>query len=275
VLSGDETAVPFYGRDLLLLGARRNSLLDLWEILRYGTDSFGDANYLSIYGLRPDDWYARTIRVLGRTAVECTPDHVASAFARDIAEVVGSDATGALVVDPFAGSANTLYWILRNLPGAHGIGFELDPRVCQLTKQNLSILGSTIEIVHHDYLGALRAVKVPGDVYIIAFIAPPWGKAFSPSGGLDLRETTPPITEIVDALLLLFPNPMLFAVQVVQNVAPDSLTELAARFDSSDLRLYDSNKSGQNKNGLLLATRGWRQRAQAPPSIDTIHRTDG
>jgi len=69
VVSADETAVSFYGRDLLLLGANRNSLLDLWEILRYGTDSFGDANYLSIYGLRPDDWYARGVRLLGRTAV--------------------------------------------------------------------------------------------------------------------------------------------------------------------------------------------------------------
>jgi hypothetical protein len=138
-VSGDETAVSFYGRDLLLLGAKRNSLLELWEILRYGTHSFGDANYLSIYGLRPDDWYARGVRLLGRTAVECTPDHVASAFARDISEVVGLPTAGTIVVDPFAGSANTLYWMLRSLPGAHGIGCELDAGVCQLTQQNLSI----------------------------------------------------------------------------------------------------------------------------------------
>jgi hypothetical protein len=39
-----------------------------------------------------------------------------------------------MVIDPFAGSANTLYWILRNLPGAQGIGFELDPQVWQLTQ---------------------------------------------------------------------------------------------------------------------------------------------
>jgi len=154
-----------------------------------------------------------------------------------------------------------LYWMLRSLPGALGIGCELDPGVSELTQQNLSILGLPIEVAYNDYTRALRELKVPDDGHIVAFIAPPWGEAFSPSDGLDLRETTPPIPEIVDALSLLFSNPMLFAVQVVQNMVPDSLTELTTRFDSSVLRLYDSNKSGQNKNGLLLGTRRGRQRA--------------
>src|SRR6266446_5421995 len=133
VTSGDEAVASRYGRELLLLGPKRNSVLELWEVLRYGTDTFGDANYLSIYGLQPGEWYARGIRLLGRTAVECTPDHVANAIGRDVAELVGFTSARALVIDPFAGSANTLYWILRNLPGAQGIGFELDPQVCQLT----------------------------------------------------------------------------------------------------------------------------------------------
>jgi hypothetical protein len=175
--------------------------------------------------------------------------------------VVGVSTARTIVVDPFAGSANTLYWMLRSLPGAHGIGFELDPGVRQLRQQSLSILRLPIEVVHNDYTRAFREVKVPDDGHIIPLIAPPWGEAFSPSDGLVLRETTPPIPEIVDAVTLLFPNPMLFAVQVVQNMVPDSLAELTTRFDSSVLRLYDCNKSGQNKNGLLLGTRGWLQLA--------------
>ncbi len=91
------------------------------------------------------------------------------------------------------------------------------------------------------------------DALIIPFIAPPWGEAFSPSDGLDLRRTTPPVREIVEALALVFANPMLFAIQVVQNMVHDSLTELTTRFDWSALRVYDSNKAGQNRNGLLLA----------------------
>ena len=87
--SSDKGAVSVYGRQLLLLGAKRNSVLELWEVQRYGTDSFGDANYLSLFGLPPHEWYARGIRVLGRTAVECTPDHVANTIGRDVAQAVG------------------------------------------------------------------------------------------------------------------------------------------------------------------------------------------
>jgi hypothetical protein len=68
-----------YGRELLLHGEKRNAVLDLPEIRRYGIDTYGDANYVSIYGLQPAQWYARGIRLLGRTAVECTRDALGSA----------------------------------------------------------------------------------------------------------------------------------------------------------------------------------------------------
>jgi hypothetical protein len=257
-VSSDDAVVSLYGRQLLLLGAKRNSVLELWEVLRYGTDTFGDANYLSIYGLQPAEWYARGIRLLGRTAVECTPDHVANAIGRDVAEVLGFTNIAATIIDPFAGSANTLYWILRNLPEAQGIGFELDPQVWQLTQRNLSILGMPVDVMHADYTHALRQVDVPDDAVIVAFIAPPWGEAFSSCDGLDLRRTTPPVRETVDTFAERFRNRMLFAIQVVHNMVDDSLTELTTRFDWHALRIYDSKKAGQNRNGLLLATRGWR-----------------
>src|SRR5215471_2329422 len=65
---------PLYDRQLLLLGAKRNAVLDLWEVRRYGSDSYGDEDYVSIYGMRPADWHGRGARLLGRTAVECTRD---------------------------------------------------------------------------------------------------------------------------------------------------------------------------------------------------------
>jgi len=34
------------------------------------------------------------------------------------------------------------------------------------------------------------------DQLLMRFIAPPWGDALNKSTGLDLRRTTPPITEI-------------------------------------------------------------------------------
>jgi hypothetical protein len=61
---------PEYGR-WFLLGEKRKELLALWEVQQYGRDSFGDSDYVSLYGLKPADWYARGVRILGRTAVEC------------------------------------------------------------------------------------------------------------------------------------------------------------------------------------------------------------
>ena len=97
-----------YDRQLLLLGPKRNSVLELWEIHRYGIDSYGDPDYVSIYGLRPDDWYAKGIRLLGLTAVECTRDDLAHEIGEDIA-VIARKVSGLepLVIDPFAGSGMT------------------------------------------------------------------------------------------------------------------------------------------------------------------------
>src|SRR5436190_19229875 len=78
---------PAYDRQLLLDGAKRNTVLDLTEVQRYGIESWGDPDYVCIYGLRPTDWYGRGIRILGRTAVECTRDALANNIGRDIATV--------------------------------------------------------------------------------------------------------------------------------------------------------------------------------------------
>src|ERR1700731_1862321 len=105
---------PLYNRELLLLGSKRNVVLDLWEVQRYGSDSYGNTDYVSIYGMRPSDWHAKGARVLGRTAVECTSDGLGDKIGNDVAAIAATcPATSRmLVVDPFAGSANTLYWLL-------------------------------------------------------------------------------------------------------------------------------------------------------------------
>jgi hypothetical protein len=36
-----------YGREVLLHGEKRNAVLDLPELHRFGIDSYGDANYVS------------------------------------------------------------------------------------------------------------------------------------------------------------------------------------------------------------------------------------
>src|SRR5262249_1987824 len=131
-----------YNRSLLLAGSKRNARLELWEVERYGRDSSGDTDYVSIYGMRPADWYRRGVRVLGRTAVECTRDVLAARIAdRMTSPLAHARFAAPVVVDPFCGSANTLHWLVRHLPGARAIGFESDPGVFELTRRNVAILG--------------------------------------------------------------------------------------------------------------------------------------
>ena len=85
-----ENKGPAYDRELLLEGAKRNTVLDLTEVQRYGLESWGDPDYVCIYGLRPAAWYGKGIRILGRTAVECTRDELADNIGRDIAVVAKS-----------------------------------------------------------------------------------------------------------------------------------------------------------------------------------------
>jgi hypothetical protein len=250
---------PAYDRQLLLEGARRNAVLDLTEVQRYGMESWDDPDFVCIYGLRPADWYGKGIRILGRTTVECTRDELADNIGRDIATVAKSAplTSGALVLDPFTGSGNTLYWMLRHLPGAQGLGFEQDPVVFKLTSRNLAILNLSIEISNCDYRSGLSILKMEQDQLLIAFIAPPWGDALNVSTGLDLRRTSPPITEIVDLLIsIVGKNPLLCAIQIYETLDPASLAELIPRFSWSAKRMYGLNAPGQN-HGLFMGVRGW------------------
>jgi hypothetical protein len=247
-----------YGRELLLSGAKRNAVLELWEVERYGVESFGDADYVSIYGMRPADWYAKGVRVLGRTAVECTRDTLGDWIGKDVAAAVDKapPIAGVSVVDLFAGSGNTLYWLSRHLPRARALGFELDAQVFDLTRRNIAALALPIEISNTDYRVGLTGASVAAEELLIAFIAPPWGDAFDKASGLDLRRTVPPIIEIVDFLRATCPQARhLCAIQVYEKVDPDSLAELRSRFDWSELRAYGLNAPGEN-HGILLGRIG-------------------
>ena len=123
-----DSSSPVYDRTLLLHGSKRNEMVTLAEIEQYGLDSFGDADYVSIYGMPPREWYRHGIRLLGRTAVECTRDKFGKRVGLDVASVAARMPSNQwVVIDPFAGSCNTLFWILRQLPNSEGIAFESDP----------------------------------------------------------------------------------------------------------------------------------------------------
>src|SRR5215472_7531334 len=179
----------------LLLGEKRNEVLALWEVQQYGRDSYGDPDYVSIYGLRPEEWYARGVRLLARTAVECTRDRLADLIGRDIAALTTDPPSKkAIVIDPFAGSANTLYWISRHVGARTAVGWELDDVVYATTSRNLSILDLDIALLQGRYQTGLTAANTGADDLAIVYVAPPWGDALRTSSGLDLRQTSPAVS---------------------------------------------------------------------------------
>jgi putative methyltransferase len=236
-----------------LLGEKRTEVLTLAEVLQYGEDSFGDRDYVSLYGLKPADWYGRGVRLLGRTAVECTRDALADRIGRDVAKAAGPKA---VVVDPFAGSANTLHSIARHAGARSAIGFELDHAVFEATRRNLDILGLDIELAEVDYEVGLRGLRLTEDESLIVFVAPPWGDALDEAAGLDLRLTQPPVPVIVDLLAAIFPRQhTLLAVQIYERTLLESIDEVSFRCSSSSVHMYDMNTRGQN-HGLLLGRLG-------------------
>jgi len=151
-----------YDRDFLLSPEKRNQIVELWEVEKYGRDCFNDPNHVHLYGMPPKEWYERGVRILARTCLEAVKDPLGNKIGHDIAEVVtrasGNRAVG--VVDPFAGSCNGLYAILRHLPGAKGIGFEVEPAVFDLTTRNIAHLSAPIELVPGSYKDLVGSVAV-------------------------------------------------------------------------------------------------------------------
>jgi hypothetical protein len=235
----------------------------LWEVHKYGADTFADPEYTCLYGMRPAEWYERGIRLLARTTVECVRDTLGDQIGQDVERILhgAPPAAGVTVIDPFAGSCNSLYWILRHVPASRGIAFELDDVIFDMTMKNVGVLDLPIELLHGDYRSLLPVCDVPADQFLVVFVAPPWGDAMSEQTGLlDLRHTQPPIADIVEYIERVYPSrPILYVTQVRQYVDPAALAELASRFEWSDLRMYDINAEGM-KPGILLGSRRWQPR---------------
>jgi hypothetical protein len=246
-----------YDRAFLLSEAKRNQVMALWEVRKYGQDSYGDVDYVSIYGMAPAEWYARGVRLLARTVVECTRDALADRIGLDVAQVARLTwpTTRYLILDPFAGSCNTLYWMLRHLPDARGVAFERDALIYDLTRRNIAALDTPIELLPGDYVSLAPNRQVPAECLLVIFVAPPWGQALSATAGLDLRRTTPPVAEIIDYFNMLYPDrSILYVTQAYERMETSSLDDLRARFVWSDLRIYDINTEGMN-HGILLGGR--------------------
>jgi hypothetical protein len=260
---GCDRSEPKYDRDFLLSPSKRNELIELWEVEKYGRDCFGDPDHVHLYGMPPKEWWRRGVRILARTCLEAVKDPLGDAIGGAVASVIsrapGQPAIG--VVDPFAGSCNGLYAILRHLPAAKGIGFDIEQGVFELTTRNIAQLNAPIDLVLGSYKDHLATHRHPDDHLIVAFLAPPWGDALHPVTGLHLDRTKPPILEIVrDFEHVYGSQPLLYVTEVHEVNEPTALKAVESAFDWTDLHIYDVNVPGL-QHGVLLGTRRWSPQA--------------
>jgi hypothetical protein len=251
--------LPRYDRNFLLSPAKRDQIMELWELEKFGRDSFGDSDAVSLYGMTPAQWYARGVRILARTALEAVRDPLGNRIGEDVARVAAAAPAGSAfeVVDPFAGSCNALYWILRHLPGAKGLGFEFERAIFDMTTHNIASLDAPICLMHGDSRALLREHRFPSAHRIVAFLAPPWADALNKETGLDLGRTKPPIGEIIDNFERVYPDsPVLYVVEVHEHLVPEPLAALRNRFAWSELNIYDL-PGPTGRHGVLLGTKRW------------------
>jgi hypothetical protein len=211
-----------YDRDLLLSPTKRNQIIELWEVEKFGRDSFGDPNAVSLYGMTPAEWHARGVRILARTTLEAVRDPLGERIGRNIARVAAT------------------------APRGSAIGV------------NIAALAAPIRLVHGDFRTRLGQHRFPDSYCIVAFLAPPWADALSKETRLDLGRTKPPIRDIIDAFERVYPrSPLLYAVEVHERLVPVPLAELRTAFEWSELNIYDVT-GPTGRHGLLLGTRRWR-----------------
>ena len=253
------TSVPRYDRNYLLSPAKRNQIVELWEVEKFGRDSFGDPDAVALYGMRPAEWYAKGVRILARTTLEAVRDPLGNRIGADVARFARMTPQGTMfgVVDCFAGSCNGLYSILQHLPRAEGMGFEFDPVIFEMSARNIASLDAPIRLFNGDYRQLLCVHRFPGGHRIVAFLSPPWAEGLSTDTGLDLGGTKPPIAEIVADIERAYPDtPILYVVEVHERLVPAPLAALRAGFEWSELRIYDlAGPTG--RHGVLLGTRRW------------------
>lgn len=202
----NDTALTEYfaSRQRLLTPPWDGKQLTIGEIRRAGQVLAGDPNDLRLFGMAPLAWYALGIRILGRTAVEVTRDRYARFMAKSVAHTLASEGYRISdVIDPFVGSGNLLYHLLRATKATRGYGLDINADIIALTERNFSRL-RMLRKLRHTRLAFLRRDWSQSPSYIenratLVVVCPPWGDAFD-EAGLDLRKTRPPVPDVLRTL---------------------------------------------------------------------------
>jgi hypothetical protein len=219
-----------------------------------------DRNDLRLFGLPTIAWYLVGIRILGRTVIEATRDPQARFLAKAVAETLREHGHEvATVIDPFVGSGNVLYHLVKETNARRAIGVELDADISRLTIRNFDVMrrlrqlrGADIAIHTGDW-SLCRTFLGEGSALV--HLSPPWGDAFTVEG-LDLRATHPPIMAILSELERTSgAGPLFAAVSTFPKVVPESIDEVLATYKSFTARRPSASSIASRIDYLLLQIR--------------------
>lgn len=237
------------------LYANRNKVLSLDELFEVGNSFYGDQNLLSLYNMPPKLMFERGIRILGRTAIECSIDSHAKEIAKNANKVrsIFSLTEDPILIDLFSGSCNLLYHLSNAINPCRTIAFENDYAIYNLTKHNLEIIDFHCEFYHGDYSELISKISFPQKtVPIVLIVSPPWGKGFTCKNGLDLLATEPPVDEIIRNIYKFFSGrQIIFMIQTHEKIVPRSVNSITSKF-SFFYNTLDFSHSDDLNTGFLV-----------------------
>ena len=164
------------------------------------------------------------------------------------------------MIDPFVGSGNVLYHLVREAKPERGIGIDQNREVLAAARSNFDRLrrldrlgGTAIELREGDWS---RVVDLACEGATLLVVMPPWGTAYTQEHGLDLRETTPPVLQILEKARAVGGGGPLFAlVQTDPRVVVDSLEEILARYPALETVKSDDPRIAARLNYALVQLR--------------------
>ena len=252
-----EESAYFAARRSFLNPPWNNKQLTFREVRRAGWALAGNPNDLRLFGLNPFVWYALGIRIRGRTAVEVTRDQHAQFLGQSVAHTLADIGVSVSdVIDPFVGSGNLLFHVVRATKAKRAVGLDNSADVMSLTQRNFARLRS-IGWLKLDGLELHSENWKRSDFHLadrptLVIVAPPWGDAFD-AKGLDLRKTAPSMGEVLKALSSKARTAPLFAMlQTHPLIVAESVEELRKQYQAFPSAKPQDTDTASRVDYLLL-----------------------
>ena len=190
--------------------------------------AFRPERRFQLYGLPLTEIFARGGQFSARMVIELTTDGAVESFIEDFPAEIQAD----VVVDPFAGTGNSLYQITRKMK-AKGFGLEYSAQVQKSAAKMLAFLdgGDRVDLRHGTFPQDLSIDIIGDSRNVIMYVAPSWFGALI-QGKLDITLSNIPRTINIMFQKIQQRNPHIeetkyhFLVPVMPENVPESVEAL-------------------------------------------------